>query len=384
MLFVDDVVVASSSGDLSPPETTITSAPSGTVAGGSATIGFTSSESGSFQCALDGGAWTTCTSPKSYSGLAAGGHTFQVRAIDAAGNVDATPATASWTSTTSSVDAVLVADNQNRRILITDYYGKILWKWDNPTGESSAYSGPLGVRWMANGHILATFGTGKVGEIDPATKSFVWMTAGYNQDWFQSPYDAQLMPDGNLAVASARNEGGRVAIYNRSTGALVWKRLVNYAKCVELVPAGQGTNTSYPTLFMAGNTPVNEVVYAPGQSADKQVVYTGPSASNVHRVILDRDGRSIIYANWDTVYKVARPTRTVVWSRFQGNANNGEVRGTGLTADGGYVIGYRIWNGASQLRFLDGNGVTTRNVSSLSDGTRLNLVWGLRTITWAG
>ena len=87
--------------DTTPPDTTITSGPSGTVSDTSATFSFASTESGStFACSLDGGAFANCTSPASYSGLADGSHTFTVRATDVAGNTDPTPATATWTITT--------------------------------------------------------------------------------------------------------------------------------------------------------------------------------------------------------------------------------------------------------------------------------------------
>jgi hypothetical protein len=84
--------------DTTPPDTTISSGPSGTVTTGSASLAFTSSETGStFQCRLDAGAWGSCSSPKSYSNLANGSHTFDVRATDGAGNTDATPASRTWT-----------------------------------------------------------------------------------------------------------------------------------------------------------------------------------------------------------------------------------------------------------------------------------------------
>jgi hypothetical protein len=89
--------------DTTPPSTTISSGPSGSTTSTSASLAFTSSESGStFECKLDSGNWAACTSPKAYSGLAAGQHTFSVRATDAAGNTDPSPATASWTITDTS------------------------------------------------------------------------------------------------------------------------------------------------------------------------------------------------------------------------------------------------------------------------------------------
>ncbi|RYU15268.1 FG-GAP-like repeat-containing protein [Nocardioides iriomotensis] len=78
--------------DATPPQTTITSGPSGGTPDPTATFTFTSSEAGSYECQFDQEPrFTTCTSPKTYSGLTAGAHSFQVRAVDLVGNVDPTP-----------------------------------------------------------------------------------------------------------------------------------------------------------------------------------------------------------------------------------------------------------------------------------------------------
>ena len=66
---------------------------------------FTSEAGAIFQCSIDGGAFTGCSSPKSYT-VAAGAHTFSVRAIDAAGNVSAV-ASRSWTYKNCLIKIVL-------------------------------------------------------------------------------------------------------------------------------------------------------------------------------------------------------------------------------------------------------------------------------------
>jgi hypothetical protein len=84
--------------DQTAPETVISTGPAASTTATTASFTFTSSESGvTFQCALDASSFTSCASPASYGNLAAGSHTFQVRAVDAAGNVDSTPAPYPWT-----------------------------------------------------------------------------------------------------------------------------------------------------------------------------------------------------------------------------------------------------------------------------------------------
>ena len=90
-----------------PPDTTITSGPSGTTSNNSPGFDFTSDKPGStFQCKLDGpgattGSYASCSTPKAYSSLADGDYTFSVYAVDAAGNVDSTPTTRSFTVDTT-------------------------------------------------------------------------------------------------------------------------------------------------------------------------------------------------------------------------------------------------------------------------------------------
>ena len=84
--------------DATAPDTTITSGPTGTTEDDTPTFGFNSPDPGAtFQCRVDNAAFTACTTPHTTAALTNGSHTFEVRATDAMGNTDPTPASRTFT-----------------------------------------------------------------------------------------------------------------------------------------------------------------------------------------------------------------------------------------------------------------------------------------------
>jgi 6-phosphogluconolactonase (cycloisomerase 2 family) len=88
--------------DTTAPATTVTGGPAGTTADSTPSFEFSANDGGaSFACRVDSAAFSACASPFTSAALADGSHRFQVRATDAAGNVEATPADANFTVDTS-------------------------------------------------------------------------------------------------------------------------------------------------------------------------------------------------------------------------------------------------------------------------------------------
>ena len=83
--------------DATPPETTVVGGPAARTTRRGGAVAFASSEpGGSFTCALDGAAEAACSSPLAVGPLREGAHVLAVRALDAAGNADPSPAAHAW------------------------------------------------------------------------------------------------------------------------------------------------------------------------------------------------------------------------------------------------------------------------------------------------
>jgi subtilisin family serine protease len=135
--------------DMVAPDTALAvSGPSGTVASASAEFTFSSPDgSATFECKLDGADWeANCVSPKQYTGLAQGSRTFQVRAKDAAGNLDATPPSRTWTVDTVAPDTTLAVSGPNGIVASTSAE----FTFSSPDGSATFECKLDGADWQAN------------------------------------------------------------------------------------------------------------------------------------------------------------------------------------------------------------------------------------------
>jgi hypothetical protein len=83
--------------DTVAPDTTISTYPANPSNAATGSFTFSSDEIGAvFQCSLDAAAFAPCPDSYTTPALVNGSHTLAVRALDVAGNVDATPASYTW------------------------------------------------------------------------------------------------------------------------------------------------------------------------------------------------------------------------------------------------------------------------------------------------
>lgn len=83
--------------DTTFPQTSIDSNPNTIISTNSAIFTFSASETATFQCKMDSSTYASCSTPKNYTSLSEGAHTFYVKATDTATNEDTTPASYTFT-----------------------------------------------------------------------------------------------------------------------------------------------------------------------------------------------------------------------------------------------------------------------------------------------
>jgi large repetitive protein len=166
--------------DTQAPDTTIASKPASLSTSASASIGFSSEAGASMECSLDDAAYAACSSPKEYTGLAEGAHSFRVRAIDEAGNEDASPASYSWTVDTLGPETTIDSKPANPTASASASIG-----FSAETGAAyecslddavyAACSSPVEYTGLADGaHTFRVRATDTAGNVDQSPASYTW------------------------------------------------------------------------------------------------------------------------------------------------------------------------------------------------------------------
>jgi hypothetical protein len=266
--------------DTAAPETTITSAPTNPANSGAATVVFSSSEAGStFECSLDGGSYQGCTSPKTYGGLGGGGHTFAVRAIDAATNADPTPATYAWAVDVTAPETTITSGPANPSSSANATFGYSATEAAtfecSLDGAAFAPCGGPGTAWqitytgLTNGtHTFAVRAIDAVRNTDPTPAGYTWTVATVTVPAAPSKLKATVQPGAAIKLTwtdSATNETG-YRVYRSADNGKTWT-------AVDL-PAG--SQEYRDGNVVAGRTYVYRVVAVngAGESAPAQVTAT--------------------------------------------------------------------------------------------------------------
>jgi large repetitive protein len=198
--------------DMAPPETTITYKPALLVASSTATFSFSSTEGGRFQCSLDGAEYASCTSSKIYPGLADGSHTFSVKATDAAGNEDPTPASYTWTIDTTPLAAPINLD-------VTLDSGVTL-TWTDTAANETGYH----IYRRENTDVVWT----KIGDTGPSITTYIDSTAALDTTYvyYVAVYNwAHVASSNTVAITTLRLSPPVSVVATIAAGGvdLMWK-----------------------------------------------------------------------------------------------------------------------------------------------------------------
>jgi hypothetical protein len=206
--------------DTRAPETTISSGPANTTNATTATFSFGAEKSATYRCSLDGSAYTSCTSPKSYSGLTVGAHSFKVKAYDKAGNVDPTPAVDQWTVynhalTNNACTGQQIRPGENIAAVVNG--DSTARTWCIQDGEDYTITSPIDAQ--TNEKFIGVYSDGSRPGIKTTTAKFIFDMSGTSGGYFEGLSISGAQYD-NSVTTRAANQGKGIG--NGGSGIRVW------------------------------------------------------------------------------------------------------------------------------------------------------------------
>jgi hypothetical protein len=169
--------------DRTPPNSSIGGGPSGPMNSTTATFPFSATGGAvSYECKLNPGTdWEPCSSGKSYSSLTPGTYVFSVRATDGAGNVEDTPATATFTVDTQAPDTSVdsgpsgTTSTNSASFMFSATEPNVSFECRLDAGPwESCTSGKTYSSLAAGSHTFYVRGTDQAGNLDASAASRTW------------------------------------------------------------------------------------------------------------------------------------------------------------------------------------------------------------------
>ena len=174
--------------DATPPDTTLVMVPAALDNTVDPSLTFTGMDPGggpvTFECKLDGAAFAACTTPDQLN-VTDGAHAFEVRAVDAAGNADPTPATHTWTVDSSTPDTTITSGPATG----STSPANVSFAFSSPVaatfecqldaGAFVACTSPQPYTALADGsHTFTVRAKNSAGTVDPTPASRTWTVDG--------------------------------------------------------------------------------------------------------------------------------------------------------------------------------------------------------------
>ncbi|MBK8903182.1 MAG: right-handed parallel beta-helix repeat-containing protein [Anaerolineaceae bacterium] len=347
-----------------PPETTIDSAPDATTSNTSATFTFSANEPGvTFECSLDTAVFTPCTSPQTYTGLVAGSHQFEVRAIDSEALPDPTPAIFAWTITPATVPTnVSCGQVLTQSTLVTNDL------FECP--GNGLVVGANGITIDLNGHTIDGINQG-VGILNNGFDS-VAITNGFVQEF---DYGVQLNPGTTLNTVTGLslqlNEAAGIQLSDADNNTINGNELASNGVGIALIGGTQGAVVRDNTI----STSSLQGVYIFTSSANR-IENNEIDGSSESAVYLEGSSDNIILGN-ALSGNSGEGVEIILFShnnRVEGNSITGNSGGILVSeSNGSQLINNTVHSNSSGivLEIANNNLVRVNDVSLNSSGIEL-------------
>ena len=234
--------------------------------------------------------FANCSSPVAYSGLTEAAHTFEVRAKDAAGNLDATPATHAWTVDLTAPNTSFLSTPAHPSPDSTPTFGlgstesPATFECDLDGGGWAPCATPFTTPALADGsHTLKVRASDAAGNTDASEVTYTWLVDATDPTGsITSPVDGADVSGTIMLVSNSTDGGSGVAsvVFQRSpAGAGIW---TNQAASWDTTAQADGDyDLRAITTDAAGNSVTSALITVTVDNTDPTLTVSAPNPVNL-------------------------------------------------------------------------------------------------------